>query len=325
MNKFIKALFAIVFLAGLASCLKDTNYDDNITGNNLSAVPKIIELATLVNPPYHDQALSYDFKDEDITVTVVTVRLAAADPAAEDITVTIDTSHTDALLTAYNNAKGQNVVKMPDAIVTYVGGLTVVIPKGARSANLEIITNTSEFDPSSTYGFGFTIGSIDKAGYVVSGNFGEYVTTIGAKNKYDGVYEVTGTMVDVLNATFVALPSWEAELVTAGANSVTVYDQVYFGAPFHPFLVTTSNSVSGYGSFGMVVTFDPVTDKVLSLVSPYVPAGNTRYGELDATFDSYFDPVTKDVTIKYYMYQPSLVPVGPRVTFVEKWTYQGPR
>lgn len=324
MYKYLKVLFALTIVIGLVSCLKDKNYDDRITGHDLSGAGKIIELG-IINSSVHDRSIAADFKDTTMVITFLTVRLAANEVASEDIAVTIDTSGTRAQLQAYNTATGKSVVPFPTSKYTIEGNsLVVVIPKGSREGYLKIKTNPINFDPSSTYGIGFKIASVDKPGYSISGNFGSFITTIGAKNKYDGVYQVTGTLVDVTNPAFGPwLPSWEAHLVTTGANTVDVYDMEYTGGVFHPF--HNAGSPTYYGAFGMVVTFDPVTNRAISMVSPYVPAANTRSARLDPSFTSYFDPATHNVIIKYFMDQPNTVSGGPRVIFTEKWTYVGPR
>ncbi len=45
---------------------------------------------------------------------------------------------------------------------------------------------------SGEYGFGWKIKSVSNSGYKISGNFFNTVTMVGVRNKYDGVYEVTG-------------------------------------------------------------------------------------------------------------------------------------
>jgi hypothetical protein len=319
MNKFIKALFAIVFLAGLASCLKDTNYDDNITGNNLSNVSKVIELAPLVNPPYHDQSQSFDLKNEEITVTFLTVRLAAAEPASEDITVTLDTSNTAALLTAFNDQYDQNVITFPSSIFSFVGGVPqVVIPKGERSATLEIITNTSNFDPSEAYGLGFSIASIDKPGYVASGNFGDYVSTIGAKNQYDGTYRDDFLNYHPSANTGYTGSTVNVELRTAGPVSNKMY---WEGGYYNPAIL--GGGLTAFGSQEPLLTLDPATNKVT--VTNAVATGPVYVNAKG--YDNHYDPATKIYYLKFGYNYTATGDFNPAATreWTIKLTYKGPR
>jgi hypothetical protein len=91
---------------------------------------------------------------------------------------------------------------------------------------------------------------------------------------------------------------------------------------------TAADAISYYGSFGLILTFDPLTNKVASVTNYYgQPAGNSRYAQLDASGANVYDPGTKTVTIKYNMCQPSVVTVAPfiRTTWDEVWTYKGAR
>jgi hypothetical protein len=55
------------------------------------------------------------------------------------------------------------------------------------------------------------------------------------------------------------------------------------------------------------------------------PASNGRYAQLDPTGVNTWDPVTKTLKVKYFMFQPSVIAVGPRVSFNETFTYVGVR
>ncbi len=223
------------------------------------------------------------------------------------------------------------------------------------------IPNATLLDPSTLYGLGFTIMTADQNSRISTQR--SVVVEIGAKNSYDGIYAVSGPMVELTGAPFtqwVGVPSnpaygpfqaanggaWEAHLVTSGANTVFVFDNTIWGCAGHPMLNAGGNS--GFGSFGMVVGFNPATGTIATLHNyygdpayggatalgnpqtgsgaPLYAGSNTRRAVLDPSGTNAVQG-NRDILIKYFMVQPSVVPAPPsiRVTFDEKWKYIGPR
>lgn len=316
MNKFIKVLFAAGFVLSLGSCLKDKKYDDGIIGHDIdgAGVPKVIELG-IINSPAHNRSVAVDFADAIVEVPFLTVRLAALEVASEDITVTIDTSSTAALLAAYNTANGKSAVRLPTSLFTYVGSLKVVILKGTRETVLKIKTNAINFDPSTTYGLGFKIGSVDKPGYIISENFGSYVTTIGAKNKYDGQYSLDGYH----NRTPYTFPYVDVamDMITTGASSVAFFfvDADDFG---HPIGVGVGQT-SWYGNtIAPEITFDPVTNNVASVKNNGGATVITLFTG-PGSFPSRFDPATKTIYVCWNYAN------NPLRAFFDTLTYVAPR
>ncbi len=217
------------------------------------------------------------------------------------------------------------------------GTFTFTFKPGEYAKEIYItIPNATLFNPSALYGLGFTITSAD-AGSKLSTQK-SVVVEIGAKNAYDGVYAVSGPMVDVTNSAFVQWANqpaysdaffaanngaWELHLVTTGANSCVMYDNTIWGDFFHPFYTGTGNS--GYGSFALTVNFNPANNTISSVTNYYgQPSGNGRSAQLDPSGVNAVQG-NKDILIKYWMMQPTVVPVGPRTTFDEKWKYVGAR
>ena len=219
------------------------------------------------------------------------------------------------------------------------------------------IPNATLFNPSSLYGIGFTILTADQGAKLSTQK--SIVIEIGAKNNYDGIYAVTGPMVDLTNANFIqwnnpaisGFPAanggaWEAHLVTSGASTVFMVDQTIWGTCGHPILNVAANS--GWGSFGLVVNINPATGTIASVHNyygdpsyggptalgnpqlgsgaPLYSASNTRRAVLDPSGVNAVQG-NKNIIIKYFMLHPSVVPAPPniRVTFDELWKYIGPR
>lgn len=223
---------------------------------------------------------------------------------------------------------------------TVVGGTYTFTFKPGEFAKQVYITipNATLMDPSSLYAFGYTITTADANGKISTQK--SVIVEIGAKNNYDGVYAVTGPVVDDLNSDLVqwnnpAFPdpfpaanggAWELHLITSGAAQCLMFDNTIWGDFFHPLKVVSSNGNSGYGTYSLIVNFNPANNAISSVTNYYAPAANTRQAALDPSGVNAVQG-NKDILIKYFMLQPSLVPTPPniRVRFDEKWKYIGPR
>lgn len=94
------------------------------------------------------------------------------------------------------------------------------------------------------------------------------------------------------------------------------------------YLILSGTSLSYYGSFGPVFTFDAITNKITSVTNFYgQPAGNSRSAQLDPSGSNQYDPNTKTMTIKFWMNEPNAVPIAPhhRRLFINTLIYWGPR
>jgi hypothetical protein len=226
----------------------------------------------------------------------------------------------DALVADFNAANGTNYSVPTSSMYTILNpGNVVTIPKGSYVGYLQI-----KFKPSSflggDYALGYSIKSIDKQGYTISSNLKDGVVAIAIKNKYDGRYTVTGTMVDLTNSALTGYYPLNWELVTTSGSTNSVYDE---DTHTQTHLINSSGSLSQYGSFGLNLTFDPNTNKIINIVNSYgQPASNGRSAGLDPTGVNAWDPVTKTIKIKYFLLQPGST---VRTTFDETWKYVGPR
>lgn len=326
MNTFILkykslSLVALAILS-LTSCLKDKGYENGTYGMAPVSGSEFVSIPLSSNSP---NALALESKSGNQTLSLFKVAYEYVDAAKEDIKVGF--TKDDAAVKAID----ATLTLLPSAVISFTGAPEVTIKTGERvSGNFSMNINTSTLDPLKTYGIAFTISSVSKSGVSIPKNLKTVVYKIALKNKFDGVYKVTGTMVDALNSGLTNwMPFWTANLETTGPNSVAVRDMTYTGDIFHP--IMSNGSASYYGGFGIYLTFDGTTNRATNMVSPYEPgqvpggATNTRTARLDPSFTSTFNPTTKTIRIKYFMYQPSALASGPRVVFDETWTYQKPR
>lgn len=313
MNKYLKILFGAACVVSLASCLKDKEFEDNVYGHTNTEGNKIIELGETVDGS-HETTVGVDFIDADTSVNYLTVRLAAAEVAQEDIVVTLDTSVTAAKILKYNDDNETSVIRLHDTLFSLPAtGLKVTIPKGSREAHLKINFNAFKFNPSATYAIGFRIVSVDKPGYTISQNFREYLTLIGAKNDYDGVYLITGTMVDAGGAYFGdyggAGPDARVyQLITVGADAGLFFDQSW-NYPNYIVLNATGGGVNS--GVRPQITFDPTTRLVTAMKNvnnnAAIPFGPTsRFNESDHSIDLDWTSLGRFHAVEHWEY------IGPR-------------
>jgi hypothetical protein len=195
------------------------------------------------------------------------------------------------------------------------------------------IPNAYQLDFGKQYALGYVMKVISGPGLVSETSGDSLICQILPKNVYDGVYTVTALspMVDVLNSGLTGYYPFTYHLITTGANTCDAYlidveNDGYWDGYYHP--ITSGGAMSVYGSFGLTLTFDPTTGAVTSLTNPWGnPPSNTRMPALDPSGVNKWDSQSKNITLKYWMKQPSLVPDPPniRTSYDEFWTYKGKR
>jgi hypothetical protein len=298
-----------------------------------------------------------DFVATPTTLTkgVIDIRREVPTAAAlnQKMTVTIKDD------TAAVRAANASYVQFPTALytltlspgVTKVGGqggvFTVVFQPGEFAKQIYInVPNATLLNPSALYGLGFTITSADAGGKIATAK--SVVVEVGAKNNWDGVYDITGTFSDVsaAGAAFTNAYPLQYALVTTGASTCDVVDNMYQGYPAYIFNATPG-SLSFYGSYGLCIGFNPANNTINDLHNyygdptkaatgggnpsagsgaPNYISANTRRAVLDPTGANAVQG-NKDILIKHWMIQPSVIPAAPsiRAYFNETWKYVGPR
>jgi len=315
-----------LFLFGIAvtSCLKD---DITLDPDKSMNVIEFKNPSAFISPSGSTYSLytqAFDLAEENDYA--ITVSYSGADVAPEDIRVAIGLD--TAAITQYNTEQETEFdLITPDL---YTLPTEVTIPKGQRTATVNIKVKSSKFDFSKAYVLPISIVSASSG--TVSGNFGTILLSLNAKNKYDGNYSVTAVnpMVDNANPLITGYYPINSDLHTTGANSVVMYSISYLdGLEGHP--IKSQNAETGaitdsyYGNFAPVFTMD-ATGKVISVTNFYgQPASNGRSARLDPTGVNKFTinaDGSKVLEVKYVMQQ-----AGPvdRTFFSEKWTFKAPR
>lgn len=280
--KSIKILsLALVSCIVAVSCLKDKAYDDGEiqsvrAGDN---VIKPIEIKLTATDVTNFKVIAVDNSLGDTTINLVPINLATNAPAATDIHVTITVD--EGVLQHNNDTTGREDSLLPTTIYSLINPV-VTIPKGSNTGYLQI-----KFTPSAllekSYALGLRITKVEEAGYTISGNAGTAVAALFIKNKYDGIYTVTGYHIRGGDPSLTGpIGTIERALVTQSLNSVAWEGAVPWGGP--------SQLPGGYEP---IITVDDETNKVTNITSA------NGASTMDETYDNHYDPATRTFYIKW--------------------------
>lgn len=235
------------------------------------------------------------------------------------------------VLTAYNTAHSTSYVQLPTASYTLdqstpISGnnITVTFAPGEFAKNIRFtVPDATVLDPNDSYALGFKIASAE--GAKISSELNNLVTEVGLKNKYDGVYRMTGTLVDVASSGITAKSPTTVHLVTIGERKVQMYNAGTSSSGFlFLFPILNAGAESAYGGFLPEFEFD-ANDRVVKVVNAYGQpnTSNTRSAEIDPSGVNKWENGV--LRVKFFMYQPNTVASGPRTSFDLVFQYTGPR
>ncbi len=315
----IYILFLSLFVTfGLSSCLNDPNIENQDYGMINLTANKIIEIPTDATHEISKTLLPSGVAD----VTIGEVRLAAEAAATEDIVVTLSTAKSDT--SAYALLKGKELFPLAEITVP----ATVTIKKGERSAPLVVKVNTDALIPEPQF-LAISVKSVDKSGYLISGNFGDLKLGFKLKHKYEGRYLLTGSMEHLPNpALYFHITKlfgddpYTCQLQTVDGSTLIFYEEMGWEDYIYP-MMTAAGGYSGWGSFCPQFTFD-AAGNVTAVTNAYgQPAGNTRSAVLDPSGINKYDETTKSFSVSYWMKQPSVVTTPPnyRCHMVETYKF----
>lgn len=314
---FNKTWLLLFFLsATITSCLKDKGFDDGLYGAVRNTEGQ--EFVTIPKGSKPVNVIAIEAKATPQEISLFQASYDFVNPASTDITVNLKINNK--LVTDFN----PDAKPLPTNAYT-LPSMKVVIPAGKRLSDVfKMMINTSLIDPTIVYGIGFEIESISPSSIQIPANLNKVLFMFNVKNKYDGRYTVTGTMVDAANATLTGYFPMTYDLITAGTSIVEGFDPVVWEDYFIP--IKAGSATSGYGAFSPVFTFDD-NNKITSVINIYgQPAGNGRYAQLDPSGINTWDPATRTIRVKFFMFQPSVIPLpDPRVKFDWTMKYEGPR
>ena len=265
-----------------------------------------------------------DVKPTKDTFVLIDVRRYPNSSAELNQPLTVKLVKNSGLIDAYNTANGTGYLELPANSYTLLTDInSITFQPGEAVKEVKIAVDQSKLDLSEQYALGYSI-SDPGSGAVVVPSLKNGLYQIGVKNKYDGHYQVTGTMVDVTNGTLTGNYPMDVFLVTSGPNSVYMYDNA-IGGPAHS--ISSSGSLSYYGGYAPQFYFD-ASDKVVTVDNAYGQGNNNRSGQLDATGTNKFNTSDHSIDVKYFMLQlnnATLAPSYIRTKFDEHFKYLGPR
>lgn len=344
MKKYILRYLSLSFIFSTLffSCRKDSFVsEENELGAKGATIVKVLEgpVNTLFFSPFTDIK----------KIELFSVYLESNSPEQLNTPSKVTLTANPAAITAYNTKNSETFVQLPDAIYTLAANSSIVktstgyefnYSAGEFDKSLVINLDGAKYDLSKKYALAFDI-TTTSGGTVTKTEKKSVIVLISIKNKYDGVYSVEGTMTDVASSTFTHFsnyinstaniytkPPFKLQLRTVSATKCAVYDEEFFGDGNNAYQmpITSGTTYSRYGSFGIIIEFDPATDKVIAVTNYYgQPAANTRSAQLDASGVNTWSNGT--MQIKYNMLQPSVVTTAPhiRTTWDETWKYLGSR
>lgn len=327
-QKITVLLVGFLLTLGISSCVKDSAPELGTRGNTII---KFNDGPT--------KALFYSPFTDVKQVTLFTFRRDVNSAAELQKPVEITLAEDATLIPAgYTDLPAAMYTLVADPSITVAAGkVTMRFAAGEFSKSLKINLNGAAWtDLSTKYGKYYKV--FDAATKQVATAQATMTITMSIKNTWDGIYEATGTFSDVsaagatwshVNNGLAAYGETQTyEVRTISATQCEVFDASVYGGFYVPFY--TGTGLSGYGSFSPVLTFDPTTNAITGIYNrygtpPLYVSSNGRTAALDPTGYNDYNPSTKTIRIKYFMIQPSVVPVGPRTFIDEEWKYIGPR
>jgi len=316
-QKITVLLVGFLLTLGISSCVKDSAPELGSSGNTIIKFNDGPEKAFFYSP----------FTTVK-TVTLFTFRRDANSAADLQKPLEVVLQENPAGVTAYNTANGQAFVTLPSTMFTYVAdpSITVATDKisirfapGEFSKDVKIALNGSTWaDLGVKYAKAYRV--FDAGSKQVATAQSTIITLLAIKNKYDGVYKVTGTLVDLLGSRIARGYPKTVELRTTGATQVGVYDYYAMAAYGYPLYVYGSPADGNpRAAFGIGFNFNS-SDQITSA--------------WDADDDGFYFTLGTGASNTYSAgvinvqwitdANSSGFPVG-RFTVTETYTYQGPR
>jgi len=283
-TKTISSLAIIISLLA-AGCLKDDAFDNGSiqSTHTNGATPQVIEIKLTAVDASNFLAYSIDNSDNDTILDLVPINLATADPAPQDLHVTVSLDST--LLDAYNTANGTDYTAPPSTLYTIVDP-EVTIPKGSHTGYVQLKIKPSDFI-GVDWALGFKITGVTEQGYTISQNLSTGIVAIVIKNEYDGVYNAVGHFD---HPVYAGDYNTEWTCLTSGATSITF--QLNVTVLFGVYITLTVNEDNSVAVASDNVVLDPY-DQAKNYYTPddrtfhldFSYSGGTRHLVGTATYE----------------------------------------
>ncbi|MFM2358531.1 MAG: hypothetical protein RLY16_524 [Bacteroidota bacterium] len=249
------------------------------------------------------KVINIDLVSTSQTLAMVDVRRDCANSADLNKQMIVTIKNDPGAATAYNSAfqplpAGSYTV---DASATVVGNdYQIVLEPGQIGKVLKInLLNALALDLNSRYALGFTITTADANGKLAALE-SSMVVELGVKNRWDGVYKVSGNFFHPTNAALVGPfgtassgGDLECDLITTGSNSL----KRDYGSPVGESIIVYNSSSAGFTYFtGVKMRFavNATTNQVT-----VTPADATFISPDPAPYNCTYNPATKTFNLNY--------------------------
>jgi hypothetical protein len=257
--------------------------------------------------------VAFEFTSNNMVVDIAELRLYMRSWAKKEVKVKIQNDA--AAVGDYNTENGTSYQSLPSSVYTFEDD-EYTLTQEDRTASIKI-----RLDPANLLNGNYAIGL--KITDVENGDVSEVahkiVVAISVKNKYDGRYNVVGSVVDAAGVYTGIHPRANVELRTAGADAVDYLDPQYtVGPPLENNVYVIVNASTGAPAllFAPRFTFNTTTDKCI------------RISDNDATMPDATISTPNQFTItssSNKTFQIKYTAYAGRFTVTETYTYVGPR
>jgi len=299
-------IWLVVLISGGSSCLK--NSSNNIDFSTVGASVDLPLAATNNNT-----VVSFSFTA--VLSASIPFYINLASPHTLGTAVTATFAIDSAYLTNYNVANSTDYQLIPDSDYTVLNGWNRTILPGQRLDSMYVKFDFTKMDPTQVYVLPVTIQTAS----VPIEQWNHLMISPSVRNKYDGEYNLVIETVgwggfDIADGP-PSYPWGPIGTVTYGPASVT-FD--YVSQP----VCYPGGAPTGFGATQPLLTFDPNTNLLVSVVNLIPDDGRDRMFQIDpAVTTSRWDPATKNIYAAYLMFQTG----RPTQHIYDTLIYQRPR
>jgi hypothetical protein len=322
-NISIKLLSVLVVITlALPSCLNDL--EDYMGG--FSGSPATAEILNRPSAATGLTLIGFVDPTKKIDVTVV-VSISRSTPMDKPTKITMGLDN--ALITAYNTKKGLtglNAGIPVPAAALIMPSMDVTVPANVYDAEFKFQVDPTKIVNAAALNIIPLLIASAENNVQVSGNFGTALIQILGRNKWDGVYTVTGTYVDYINPAFGGYYPKTIHLRTMSAYTCEKYD-AWDESTWYIFdAAYPTVSLSYFGNWAPYFKFD-ASDNVADVINSINDAApRSRGAELytgAGAINKWF-AADKSMDVAYYLRQMNVTP-NLRGLVTEHFTYVGPR
>ncbi len=320
---FVNSMAFLLASVMIAGCLKTNKFYEGYT--DIAAIADI-PLSHLSSDTLTVYALDIAPSASATIDTLLAVHLSATNQVG-DVVFKLGLGTNDPAYLKFM-ADNPEYTLMPANLYSFDSIVTIKNAGVLNTANVSIKFKTAAMDGSGNNMFisnEYVLPIIikDAGPFKIASNFRMIMMRVLAKNKYDGMYSLVMRLTgwDAFGISDGPTATWPSRvgMVTAGANSLTISTAA--GGANQP-AFTTEGAITSFGATTPLYTFDPATNKLLSVSNTTPPDARNRALKINpAITDSRYDPANKTIYAAYIMTQTG----RPNQFIYDTLTYKGPR